>query len=441
MTSLQAFDRTVPKWNQKGELRLIPVTFLLGSITVLCGCSHQPPQHAETAAPAAVEAVPVTASRVETKSVQRRVSVVGSLHGFEHITITPKVEGRVQRIPHDVGDRVAPNVTLVELDPVDYQLAVDESERSLEQELARLDLSEVPAGDFNIEELPSVIRTRLLVENAERQYERQNELRLKKVGVKENFDQAATELKVAEASLRQARIDARTSWAAVRQRQAMLSVARQKLSETSVKSPSLPRDTRAGQPTQFVISKRMASVGEVVRAFPSTPVVELVVDDVLKLHVMVPERYLSQVKLGLEVEVHVEAYPNEIFPGMVARIAPTIDPQSRSFDVEAHIPNSDHRLKHGGFAKVDVIVATDDQATTVPLEAVTRFAGVSKVFAIRDNVAQEVEIEIGMQGPGWVEAIGGLKSDDLVVTSGQSRLANGTPVTIREDVPKTAWRE
>jgi len=156
---------------------------------------------------------------------------------------------------------------------------------------------------------------------------------------------------------------------------------------------------------------------------------------------MVPERYMAQVQMGLDVEVRVEAYPNEVFPGKVARINPTVDPQSRSFDVEAHVHNPDHRLRHGGFAKADVVVGTADKAITVPLEAVTRFAGVSKVFAIRDGTAQEVEITIGTQGPGWVEALGGLEADDVVVTSGQSKLANGTRVSVREDITKTARRD
>lgn len=185
----------------------------------------------------------------------------------------------------------------------------------------------------------------------------------------------------------------------------------------------------------------MASVGEMVRAFPSTPVFELVIDDVLKLHVMVPERYMSQVQMGLDVEVRVEAYPNEVFPGKVARINPTVDPQSRSFDVEAHIPNSDHRLKHGGFAKAEVIVGRAAEALTVPIEAVTRFAGVSKVFTVSEETAREVEITIGTQGPGWVEALGGLQAGDVVVTSGQSKLANGTRVTVRENVARTARRD
>ena len=125
----------------------------------------------------------------------------------------------------------------------------------------------------------------------------------------------------------------------------------------------------------------------------------------------------------------------------MARINPTVDSQSRSFDVEAHIPNPEHRLKHGGFAKAEVIVGRASEAITVPLEAVTRFAGVSKVFIIRDDKAQEVEITIGTQGPGWVEALGGLHAGDIVVTSGQSRLANGTRVTVREKATETARRE
>lgn len=416
-------------------------------VTCLFGCHSQKADQA-TAVPVAASLetpVPVSVAKVELRAVKRRVSVVGTLHGFERITITPKVEGRIQAIHFDVGDRVPPDTTLLELDPVDYRLAVDESQRAMEQELSRLDLTQPPMGDLDVEQLPSVDRARLLLENAKRQFERQKTLVASNAAPKETYEQAETDLKVADATLRQARIDARTTLASVRQREAMLALARQKLSETQVKSPALVGTPQSRSPGQFVIAKRMTSVGEVVRAFPSTPVFELVVDDVLKLHVMIPERYMSQVKIGLDAEVRVEAYPNEVFHGKVARINPTVDPNSRSFDVEAQVPNPDHRLKHGGFAKAEVIVGTADQALTIPLEAMTRFAGVSKVFRVRDETAHEVNIEIGAQGPGWIEALGGLQAGDVVVTSGQSRLANGTRVDVRENaarknVPKTARR-
>jgi RND family efflux transporter MFP subunit len=279
------------------------------------------------------------------------------------------------------------------------------------------------------------------LKNALQKFDRQKSLLGQNASSGQAFEQAETDLKVADAALRQARINAQSTLAAVKRRESILNQALQKLSETQVKSPKLGKVLRSSDLEDFVVAKRMASVGEMVRAFPSTPVFELVLDDVLKLHVMVPERYMSQVKMGLDVEVRVEAYPNEIFPGKVARISPTVDPQSRSFDVEAHVLNPDHRLRHGGFAKADVVIGTADKAITVPLEAVTRFAGVSKVFTIRDETAQEVEIAIGTQGPGWIEAIGGLHAGDVVVTSGQSKLANGTRVTVRENVTKTAQRD
>lgn len=423
------------------SLRLAAVWIaLLAMMACFPGC-HSKKTEQVVAVNAEAVPVPVSVASVKVRAVQRRVSVVGTLHGFERITVTPKVEGRVRVTNFDVGDRVPPNTTLLELDPTDYQLAVDEVQRSLEQELSRLDLKQPPRDEFDVEQLPSVQSARLLLENAQRQFERQKTLLASNAGVRQSYEQAETDLKVADAALRQARVNARTTLAAVRHRESLLSVARQKLSETQVKAPAMGGPSRPGQSNNFVVSKRMASVGEMVRAFPSTPVFELIMDDVLKLHVMVPERYMSQVQMGLDVEVRVEAYPNEVFPGKVARINPTVDPQSRSFDVEAHVPNPDHRLKHGGFAKAEVIVGRAAEALTVPLEAVTRFAGVSKVFTVRDETAREVEITIGTQGSGWVEALGGLQAGDVVVTSGQSKLANGTRVTVRENVTKTARRD
>lgn len=424
-----------------------PVYLVLASVFAICvaGCHGKKSESAKVekveSVAGATAAVPVSIASVEVRAVRRRVSVVGTLRGFERITITPKVEGRVQAIHFDVGDRVAPGTSLLELDPTDYQLTVEEAKLSLNEELSRLDLKQIPPDNFDLEQLPSVESARLLLKNALQKFERQKTLSGQNASSGQAFEQAETDLKVADATLRQARINARATLAAVKRRESLLNQAQQKLSETQVKCPSLGNMLRSGAVKDFVVAKRMASVGEMVRAFPSTPVFELVLDDVLKLHVMVPERYMSQVKMGLDVEVRVEAYPDEMFPGKIARINPTVDPQSRSFDVEAHVLNPDHRLRHGGFAKAEVVVGTADNAITVPLEAVTRFAGVSKVFTIRDETAREVEIAIGTQGPGWVEVLGGLKAGDVVVTSGQSKLANGTRVSVRENVTQTALRE
>lgn len=429
-----------------GTFRVARATLVWASIAAfgMTGCHGKKAASTKAnsvAEPAVAVAVPVSVVPVELRAVQRRVSVVGTLHGFERITITPKIEGRIQATYFDVGDRVAPGTTLLDIDPTDCQLAVNEAQQALNQELSRIDLKQPPSDDFDVEQLPAVESARLLLRNAQQKYERQKTLLSQNASSGQTFEQAETDMKVADAVLRLARVNARTTLAAIKHRESLLTLARQKLSETQVNAPTLGKKSQSSAGSEFIVAKRMASVGEMVRAFPSTPVFELILDDVLKLHVMLPERYMAQVKTGLTVEVSVDAYPNEMFSGKVARINPTVDPQSRSFDVEAYIPNSDHRLKHGGFAKAEVIVGNADQALTVPLEAVTRFAGVSKIFKVQDGAAQEVEIAIGTQGSGWVEALGGLQASDVVVISGQSRLANGTRVTVRENVTQTARRK
>lgn len=103
----------------------------------------------------------------------------------------------------DVGDRVAPGESLLELDPTDYQLAVEEARQSLNQELSRLDLRQSPSDTFDVEQLPSVESARLLLENAEQKFERQKTLLGQNASSGQAFEQAETDLKVADAALRQ----------------------------------------------------------------------------------------------------------------------------------------------------------------------------------------------------------------------------------------------
>ncbi len=368
----------------------------------------------------------VTTARVELRHVRRSVAAVGTLYGFEEVTITPKVEGRVVKIGCEVGDRVQPGAVLLEIDPTDHQLAVDEAQRSLELELAKLGLERVPGAEFAVDALPSVFRAQLMLDNAQKRFERQRALIAKNVATQEVFEQAETELKVAEATLRQMRLDAQATLASVRQRQASLEVARLRLSEARVTAPRLstPPDLGGG-PIDYVVAQRFVSEGEMVRGFPSTPVLELVVDRVLKLRARVPERFSSQVKVGQPVEVRVDAWPDTLFPASVTRISPTIDARNRTFEMEAAVPNPEQRLKAGGFAKAEIIVNDAAEAITIPLEALVRFAGVNKVFRADRGVARETLVELGGRGPGWIEVTRGLSAGDEVATSGVGQLADG----------------
>jgi RND family efflux transporter MFP subunit len=398
-------------------------------------------------APTEKRAVAVALEPVTARPVRRTVSVVGSLYGRDEVTITPKVEGRVLKIHHDVGDTVRPGDTLLELDPADFRLAVAEARRGLELELAKLGLNELPTGAFDVNALPSVVRAAALEKNAAARRDRLDRLG-SGVSTAEEREQVTTEFEVAKANHRSAVLEAEATLAAARQRQAMLETAEQKLRDTRVAVPR-PSDRLApdGKPledAEYVVAARSVSEGEIVQTMPipglNSTLFKLVIDRPLKLRATVPERHRGEVKVGMAVDLTVEAYPGETFAGTVARVSPAVDRASRTFAVEIHVPNVDRRLSPGSFSKAAILTRVDEKAATVPEEALVSFAGVTKVFVVKDGVARAVPVRPGVAvdvpGAGrprtWVEVEGELPVGTPVVTNGQTQLADGTAVRVRE---------
>lgn len=92
-------------------------------------------------------------------------------------------------------------------------------------------------------------------------------------------------------------------------------------------------------------------------------------------------------------------------------------------------------MKPGGFAKAKIITSENDTAITVPLESVTTFAGVTKIFLVENDQAVEVQVKLGQQDIDWVEIVSpSISPGATVVTSGQSALSQGTAVVEREVV-------
>src|SRR5688572_19809978 len=119
----------------------------------------------------------VTAEPVVFRPVQRVVEATGTLHGFEEIVISAKVEGRVLRIHREVADRVPPDELLAEIDPTDYRFAVDQAEGNLRVELAKLGLQEPPdAGSFDHSKVPTVMLAQARVDRTRSSMERTKRL-------------------------------------------------------------------------------------------------------------------------------------------------------------------------------------------------------------------------------------------------------------------------
>jgi membrane fusion protein (multidrug efflux system) len=195
--------------------------------------------------------------------------------------------------------------------------------------------------------------------------------------------------------------------------------------------------TDISAPLEGSIAARLVDAGNYVKV--GTVMFRLVQDDPLKFRGEVPEREVPSLHPGQPVRISVEAFPGETFTGEVSRIGSAADAVARSLAFEALVPNADHRIRPGFFGHGEVVVAQNERAVAVPRAALTSFAGVTKLFVVEDGVAHEREVKLGVDlGDGWVEIAEGVAQGKQVATSGLAKLADGTQVVVRTDVPPGA---
>lgn len=118
--------------------------------------------------------------------------------------------------------------------------------------------------------------------------------------------------------------------------------------------------------------------------------------------------------------------------GDIERVAPAIDPTSRTFRVEAGIDNRDHRLRPGMFVRADIVLDRRVDVLVVPSAALVNRDGEWIAFVVEAQRAVKRTVEIGLASETSAEVMTGLRAGDLVVTSGQDTLQDGTNVQVRQ---------
>lgn len=179
------------------------------------------------------------------------------------------------------------------------------------------------------------------------------------------------------------------------------------------------------------VAHRAVTAGEYVRA--GTPLFKLVADESLTLRGDVPERFAQDLAVGQPVEITVDAYPDRRFSARLARVSPAVNRENRSISVEAVVENRERLLKPGFFANAALVTRNDEPAVVVPARAVATFAGVTKLFVIRENIAYQTPVRLGTRGDeGEVEIVEGVGPNELVATSGLGKLENGMRVKVQD---------
>ncbi|MGE8496779.1 MAG: efflux RND transporter periplasmic adaptor subunit [Pseudomonas sp.] len=179
-------------------------------------------------------------------------------------------------------------------------------------------------------------------------------------------------------------------------------------------------------PYDGVLGLRQVSPGDYLSA--GQDIVNLEVLDPLKVDFRIPQKAVSQVRLGQIVEISLDAYPNERFRGEIFAINPRLDEVGRSQAIRAHIDNDDRRLRPGQFVKVYVILAERPGALVIPEEAVMPVGDQLLVNLVVDGKVDRREVKLGRRLDGGVEVVEGLQGDETLISAGWQKVNQGTAV-------------
>jgi multidrug efflux pump subunit AcrA (membrane-fusion protein) len=158
----------------------------------------------------------------------------------------------------------------------------------------------------------------------------------------------------------------------------------------------------------------------------------------LEIKLYVAERFISKMTLGLPCEITLDAWPGEIFRGTVSKIAPTVDPSSRTMEIRVSVENPGARLKAGMFAKVRIITEQKQNIVKIPSGAMLQRFGESYVFVAEPDgegyVARRRNVTPGILVDGVLEIREGLSSRDEIIVRGQTLLDDGARINIIDRV-------
>jgi membrane fusion protein (multidrug efflux system) len=174
------------------------------------------------------------------------------------------------------------------------------------------------------------------------------------------------------------------------------------------------------------------------------PIVTLQAIDPIFADFFLPQQTLGTLKAGQPVTLNIDAYPAQQFNGEISVINPKVDANTRNVQVRATLKNPEHKLLPGMYATVSVAIGQPQQYITVPRTAITFNPYGATVFRLENKgqnntgkpkfIAKQSFVTTGETRGDQIVIVKGVNDGDTVVTSGQIKLRNGTPVLVDNSV-------
>jgi len=191
---------------------------------------------------------------------------------------------------------------------------------------------------------------------------------------------------------------------------------------------------------------RAVDLGQYLGA--GTTIVTLQALDPIFLDFFVPQQSVDRVKIGQAVTVKVDAFKDRTFPGEISAINSKVDSNSRNVQIRATLKNPDHKLLPGMYATVDIATGAPQNYITLPQTAITYNPYGNTVYVVDSKsaqsggapqlIARQTFVTTGATRGDQVAVLKGVNEGDMIVTAGQIKLHNGSPVLIDNSITPTA---
>lgn len=318
-----------------------------------------------------------TSAPVETRNIRFAVSAAGEIGPAEQVSVRPEINGRIETLSVDLGDKVKRGQVLFTLDDKELQNQRASSVTEIE-------------------------RAKLQLEQAQRNFRRSEDLFRSKLISDELFENTRTEFELAKNALERS--------------QRELAILEERLTKTKIAAPF-----------DCTILTRPISVGQAVSGsggFNSGTEVLTIADlSEMIINAHINQADVTRLSVGETVEVAIEAVAGLKVNGNVERIAPqaTIKNNIKGFAVRILLKNVDERVRPGMTANIRIPVASADNVLAVPLAAVfteknpdtgdpERFVYVSK-----DDQYEKRPVQIGVSDFFFAEIQAGLRAGEVVL--------------------------
>ncbi len=312
----------------------------------------------------------------ELRDISFAVNAAGEISPAEQVSVRPEINGRIEVLPVDLGDRVKKDDLLFKLD-----------DKELQQQKAS--------------SLTDIERSKLNLTKAERDYLRAKQLLADNLIAQELYDDTKTSFELARNALERSQRD--------------LAIIEERLTKTEVRAPF-----------DCTVLTRPVSIGQAVSGsggFNSgTEVLSIADLNSMIINAHVNQADVPRLKVDQTVEVTIEAVPGLKVSGTVERIAPqaSIKNNIKGFAARIVLRNVDPRVRPGMTANIKIPVASADNVTAVPLSAVFTERNpdngqMERYVYIQQGAGYERKnVKVGVSDFFFAEIQEGLKAGDVV---------------------------